>query len=56
MREETLEVLFPDLNHEGAPEAVEEQGIRGLVAPDLALPLAQLGDRIKEVSVWTSEI
>ena len=56
LREEALEVLLPDLNHEGAPEAVEEQGIRGLVAPDLALPLAQLGDWVKEVSVWTSEI
>lgn len=54
LREEALEVLLPDLNHEGAPEAVEEQRVGGLVTLHLALPLAQLGHRVKQVSVRTS--
>ena len=54
--EEPLEVLLPDLDHEGGSQSVQEQGVGGPVTLHLGLSLTQLGLRVKEVSVRTSEL
>ena len=55
MREELLQLVFPELESQGGPEGVEEERVDGDGAGDLVLPLTELGDGVEEIPLWTPD-
>ena len=55
MREELLQLVFPELESRGGPEGVEEERVDGDGAGDLVLPLTELGDGVEEIPLRTPD-
>lgn len=56
MREELLQLVLPQLGGQAGPEGVQEERIDWSRAGHFVGSLAQPGDWVEEIPVWTSAI